>query len=217
MNYLLRLCILLLLTGCNSAEEEVFDEDDLYQGVYESDYYVYNFSEYPVDFYMMNLRNNTPTSAIYKEQNFQQSIDGYGGFEKLNFKRSVVGKVGFAAFNDAEIKAHLQKWVVSDIANYVIIYMDGETLKLAFLARTEAVDSGDYPVVRLVSFIGNTNYSYKLANSELTEATATAYIPLTHCASDLQIAGFEFDFCNLEQRGYLIVLLPNEQLAIIKE
>ena len=72
-------------------------------------------------------------------------------------------------------------------------------------------------MVRLVSFIGNTNYSYKLANSELTEATATAYIPLTHCASDLQIAGFEFDFCNLEQRGYLIVLLPNEQLAIIKE
>ena len=43
MNYLLRLCILLLLTGCNSAEEEVFDEDDLYQGVYENDYYVYNF------------------------------------------------------------------------------------------------------------------------------------------------------------------------------
>lgn len=215
MKHLLGICI--LLTGCNSAEEEVFDEDDLYQGVYESGYYVYNFSEYPVDFYMMNLRNNTPTSAIYKEHNFQKSIDGYGGFEKLNFKRSAVGKIGFAAFYDAEIKAHLQTWVVGNTANYVISYMDGEILKLALLARTEAVGSGDYPVVRLVSFIGNTDYSYKLAKSDLAAATATPYIPLTHCASDLQIAGFEYDFCNLEHRGYLIVLLPNEQLAIIKE
>ncbi|MCF7518635.1 MULTISPECIES: hypothetical protein [unclassified Pseudoalteromonas] len=217
MKLLSTILIFCLLAGCNSAEDEVFNEDDLYEPFFSSDYYVYNFSEYPIDFYMMNLRNSTSADAIYKQHNYQQSVDAYNGFTKLSFKRSTLGNVGFAAFYDDEIKAQRQKWIANDTENYLIVYEANSQLKLGFLARTNAIDITGDPMVRLVSFAGDMNYTYKRGTSLLLEEIATSYLPITDCGTDLQIIGYEYDFCSLESRGYLVLVLPNQSLAIIEE